>query len=368
MEVAGRVVEGVLKERGEARRDYDQAIQAGPPRRHHRGGAAWRLHHARWQSACRASGRRCELTLTGPAALQRRRGDLSLPAGRGAALHPRHAAARAVGWRRRRPSTPMPCPTPRASRRRCCCRAFPTRCGSALSVELHAPACPSPTCPFQPARRGRRDARRGYRRLGCNPANGSTAISSCVFESARPRTSLSPSLALQPDADGKRRDIPPDRWCLRRTGPDATAGRATSSSCWTAPAAWEAGRWSRPAGPWPAWSIRLTDHDRFTVSPSMTRIETPPGFTADGLVPATDRQRFQAVEFLAGDRGPRRHRDGPAARPRRHADWAIGRPGTRPRILVLVTDGQVGNEDQILRRSASVSRGCASSRSASTRR
>ena len=29
MEVAGRVVEGILKERGEARREYDEAIQAG---------------------------------------------------------------------------------------------------------------------------------------------------------------------------------------------------------------------------------------------------------------------------------------------------------------------------------------------------
>src|SRR4051794_36782913 len=29
MEVAGRVVDGVLKERGEARREYDEAIEAG---------------------------------------------------------------------------------------------------------------------------------------------------------------------------------------------------------------------------------------------------------------------------------------------------------------------------------------------------
>src|SRR5438105_11082513 len=29
MEVAGRVIDGVLKERGQARRDYDEAVQAG---------------------------------------------------------------------------------------------------------------------------------------------------------------------------------------------------------------------------------------------------------------------------------------------------------------------------------------------------
>ena len=46
---------------------------------------------------------------------------------------------------------------------------------------------------------------------------------------------------------------------------------------------------------------------------------------------------------------------------------AAGDPaGPRDRVLVLVTDGQVGNEDQILRRSPRGSAGCASTPSAST--
>ena len=45
----------------------------------------------------------------------------------------------------------------------------------------------------------------------------------------------------------------------------------------------------------------LTDHDRFTVLAFDDAIETPPG-AGQALVAATDRQRFQAVEFLAGSR------------------------------------------------------------------
>jgi Ca-activated chloride channel family protein len=70
-----------------------------------------------------------------------------------------------------------------------------------------------------------------------------------------------------------------------------------------------------------------------------------------GLVPASDRYRFRAVEHLAGvdARGGTE-----LLAPMREAlallagsEEAADRP--RDRVLVLVTDGQVGNEDQILR-------------------
>lgn len=104
----------------------------------------------------------------------------------------------------------------------------------------------------------------------------------------------------------------------------------------------------------------LTGTDRFAVLCFDNVVERPPDLP-DGLAEATDRNRFRAVEGLArtdarggtemlapleqavglltGAAGPQAA-DVPAA---------TGDPG-RDRVLVLVTDGQVGNEDQILER------------------
>ncbi len=92
----------------------------------------------------------------------------------------------------------------------------------------------------------------------------------------------------------------------------------------------------------------LTEHDRFTVFAFDDSVETPPEFAGNGLVPATDRLRFRAVEFLA-------HLDARGgtemAQPLKRAvkELSPEKRAGRQRILVLVTDGQVGNEDQILR-------------------
>jgi Ca-activated chloride channel homolog len=101
----------------------------------------------------------------------------------------------------------------------------------------------------------------------------------------------------------------------------------------------------------------LTEADRFAVLCFDNVVERPPDLP-DGLAGATDRNRFRAVEWLArtdarggtemlapleqavglltGDAGPQ------AA--------SAERDSGRDRVLVLVTDGQVGNEDQILER------------------
>ncbi len=91
----------------------------------------------------------------------------------------------------------------------------------------------------------------------------------------------------------------------------------------------------------------LVDADRFAVFAFDDRIEAPQwGKQRGGLLAATDRNRFKAVEFLAKleSRGGTE-----IARP---LDQAVGllveRDHDRDRILVLVTDGQVGNEDQVL--------------------
>ncbi len=90
----------------------------------------------------------------------------------------------------------------------------------------------------------------------------------------------------------------------------------------------------------------LRDCDRFCVIAFDNRIQAPPGLPG-GLASATDQNRFRAVEYLAGvgARGGTLMA-GPLER-------AVNVLSERPaeeedRVLVLITDGQVGNEDQIL--------------------
>src|SRR5262249_39717187 len=77
------------------------------------------------------------------------------------------------------------------------------------------------------------------------------------------------------------------------------------------------------------------------------RIETPTGFDGSMLTPATDRRRFQASEFLSkiDSRGGTE-----LAQPLEMAVTEVMRDNAkRERIIVLITDGQGGNEDQIVR-------------------
>jgi Ca-activated chloride channel homolog len=97
----------------------------------------------------------------------------------------------------------------------------------------------------------------------------------------------------------------------------------------------------------------LTDRDRFALLAFDNVIETPPEVGA-GLRVAGDHARFQAVEFLS--RLEARGGTEMAAPLSRGLDLLAGPTaresagqGPREPGLVLVTDGQVGNEDQILR-------------------
>ena len=195
------------------------------------------------------------LTLVGPAALRRRRGHVPVPAGRRAALHPRRAAAGPVGRRRHG-----------ARHRRRARRLADHAAGAAARLPQPGAA--------------------GARRRACTPAAGavddfrSSLHAVCVEDERRRRggSELQPGERLDRDfilrfrlgADGVR--IVADR-CMpdarrRRRGtfvltlvpPPArrppAAGRATWCSCSTAPAAWRAGRWWRPAGRWRGWSTR----------------------------------------------------------------------------------------------------------------
>jgi Ca-activated chloride channel family protein len=89
----------------------------------------------------------------------------------------------------------------------------------------------------------------------------------------------------------------------------------------------------------------LSGADRFAVRCFDTEITAPDGM-GEGLAAATDRHRYRAVEHLArtDSRGGT-----DILTPLTAAVDLLARPeGTRDRVIVLVTDGQVGNEDQIL--------------------
>ncbi len=89
----------------------------------------------------------------------------------------------------------------------------------------------------------------------------------------------------------------------------------------------------------------LTAGDRFAVLTFDHQIDRPAGL-GDGLVEAGDRNRFRAVEHLAraGARGGTE-----LLAPLGQGLELLRASEDRDRVLVLVTDGQVGNEDQILR-------------------
>ncbi len=97
--------------------------------------------------------------------------------------------------------------------------------------------------------------------------------------------------------------------------------------------------------------------DRFAVLAFDNVVETPPGLSSD-LAPATDRNRFSALEYLAriNARGGTqmaepllRAADRLTGKKAGHEKRPAREEQGRDAILVLVTDGQVGNEDQILR-------------------
>lgn len=89
----------------------------------------------------------------------------------------------------------------------------------------------------------------------------------------------------------------------------------------------------------------LGGDDRFAVLAFDFETETPPGLP-DALAEASDRNRFRAVEFLSG-LGARGGTE--MLSPLRRATGLLHEVAPdRERVLVLVTDGQIGNEDQIL--------------------
>ncbi|MFB9674182.1 VIT domain-containing protein [Streptosporangium vulgare] len=89
----------------------------------------------------------------------------------------------------------------------------------------------------------------------------------------------------------------------------------------------------------------LTSGDRFAVLSFDTVVEYPDGL-GEGLSEASDRNRYRAVEHLARLEA----RGGTEMLSPLERAAALLADSAGDRVLVLVTDGQVGNEDQILER------------------
>ena len=185
----------------------------------------------------------------------------------------------------------------------------------------------------------------GYRRIRLFP--GERLDRDFILRFRLGDETIRSTLTLHPDADGDREGtfaltvVPPVESAAAASRPRAVAfvlDRSGSMEGWKIVAARRA----------VARMIdTLHDCDRFGVLAFDNAIETPPRLPGDGLAPATDQNRFRAVEYLAGV-GARGGTEMAAP-----LDLAVKLLGTCSaeefdRVLVLITDGQVGNEDQIL--------------------
>jgi Ca-activated chloride channel family protein len=341
LEVAGRIVEGELKERGAARQEYEQAIQKG-----HRAAiteeerpGVFTMRVGNLPAGEEATVR---LTLTGP---------LPYSDGEATFRFPLVVAPRYI------PGTPLPGAAvgdgtaadtdavPDASRISppVLLPGFPNPVRLGLSVEV-------PLSSLQPS-----DFRSSLHTVLESEDNdtklfrlqpGERLDRDFLLRFRIAADHVVTSLSLQPDRDGPEGTflltlLPP----LAKTGQGAgrdvvfVLDRSGSMSGWKIVAARRA--LARMVD-------TLTENDRFAVFAFDDRIETPPALGGSHLASATDRLRFRAVEFLAklDARGGTE-----MAEPLNRAVNELSRekgPG-RERILVLVTDGQVGNEDQILK-------------------
>ncbi len=338
LEVAGRVIDGQLKERGAARKAYNLAIAQG-----HRASIAEEeragVFTLRVGNLPPGESARVQLTLAGP---------LPYSDGEATFRFPLVVAPRYV------PGTPLLGPSvgdgiaadtdavPDASR---------------ISPPVLLPGYPNPvqlkllvdfTSAWQP-----HDLRSSLH----------TVIEEAVFPGRR--VTLQPGERLNRDIILRFR-LAEERL---RTGlslqPDAEGNEGTFLLTLVPPAATKEGTRPRDvvfvldrSGSMEGWKIvaarralarmvdTLSERDRFTVIAFDNSLELPAAF-AGQLVSGDDRHRFQAVEFLS-----RIQAQGGTemAQPLgRAVDLLLDETTTsRDRILVLVTDGQVGNEDQIL--------------------
>ncbi len=345
LEVAGRVIEGELKERGAARKEYDQALKAG-----HRAAITeeerpgvftmrvGNLPPGEEATVC--------LSLTGPLPYSEGEATFRFPL----VVAPRYIPGTALSG----PSVgdgvvPDTDAVPDASRITppVLLPGFPNPVRLGLSVEF----APSPLAPTAlksslHAVVEEKDAR--VYRVVLQPGERLNRDFILRFRIAQDK--IVTALSLQPDADGQE-----GTFVLTLVPPATTTGTVKPRDVvFVLDRSGSMGGWKMVAARRALARMvdTLTDADRFAVYAFDDSIETPKPFGGDNLVAATNRCRFQAVEFLSKIEA----RGGTEmAKPLTQAVTQLTQnlagkdTQGRDRILVLVTDGQVGNEDQILK-------------------
>jgi Ca-activated chloride channel family protein len=156
---------------------------------------------------------------------------------------------------------------------------------------------------------------------------------------------LTDSLVLVPDAEGDE-----GTYQLTVLPPVSTAPRRPRDLVLVLDRSGSMAGWKMVAARRAAARIvdTLTGGDRFAVLTFDDEIDRPDGLP-DGLVDASDRHRYRAVEHLA--RVDARGGTEMVAPLRQALGFLRGAQvrDARDAVVVLVTDGQVGNEDQLLR-------------------
>ncbi len=343
MEVAGRVVDGVIKERGQARADYDQAIADG-----HRAAiteeersGVFTVRVGNIMPGERAAVR---LTLTGP---------LPYADGEATFRFPLVVAPRYI------PGTPLPGDNV-GQGVESDTNAVPD--ASRISPPVLLPGFPNPVQLSLGVTVDPLDMQLSSLRSSLHAVVEDDAVAGArsVRLGAAERLDRDFVLRFQLGAD--------DIGTALATRPDDEGDEGTFQLTLVPPVAQSKALKARDvvfvldrSGSMGGWKIvaarratarmvdTLSDRDRFSVLAFDHSILRPPSFESK-LVPATDRNRFRAVEFLAGltEAGGTE-----MAQPLTDAaDMLAGGYDDRDRVLVLVTDGQVGNEDQILRKLA----------------
>lgn len=346
-DLAGRRVEGELRERGEARREYDEAVTAGQRAaiaEEERSG----VFTTRVGNLQAGEDAVITLTVTGPLAVDDGVAEFRFPL----VVAPRYIAGQPGDWLPVGAGTaPDTDAVPDASRItppvllpgldspvRLALRARLSGLGltpDAIASSLHAVAATAGsdgavTVALYPGERLNRDVVLRF------PAAGEvTAAIAAMAPDDEDPTSGTWQVTVVPPA----------------AGPDAAPGRDVVV---VLDRSGSMGGWKMVAARRAAARVidSLTARDRFAVLAFDTVIEHPLGLSSLAL--ATDRTRWAAVEWLARLEA----RGGTEMlAPLRDAAVALAGAGTRgagpdedarDRFLILVTDGQVGAEDQIL--------------------
>jgi Ca-activated chloride channel family protein len=336
-EVNGRAIDGVLKERGQAREDYDRAIQTG-----HRAAIAeeerpgtFTMRVGNLMPGERAT---VQLTLTVPLTVVDGEATFRFPL----VVAPRYIPGAALGGENVGSGPAMDTDAvPDASRITApvLLPGFPNPVRLSIEVELDSLGLPMGE--VRSSLHAIVEEGRGWqRKVRVQP--GERLNRDFILRFPVAGDAVATGLAVIPDQEGGgvfSLTVMPPAASARAVKPRDVifiVDRSGSMSGWKMVSARRAVA---------RMVDSLTDHDRFNVYAFDDRIETPPELGGEGLAQATDRNRFRSVEFLAkvDARGGTE-----LAHPLQRAVSTLSAT-TRDRVLVLVTDGQVGNEDQILR-------------------